>query len=572
MSDTRQHFQKLLGDATSQLSAEFMELSSLLRVASAPSAAVKKVDALFKHLMEWNRRQSNEANELFERIESLERSLERMTEAKRQFEVLYASGILFTSETEMRSLMEQAITTVVKELRADEGFIVLVNEKGETESVVGCNMDPDASPEAKEMSTTVIRETIARSAPTQVAPVDDRLAMQNSIIRLGITAALCVPLVAKEKVFGAVYLDRRSKEHPFSETDLVYLLSFAKQIVRGFEISLEITTLEKKLVAETVMHFSDLRKELKCDEIIGSSQKLFDLLKVASKIAPTDASVMLYGENGTGKDLLAHVLHRNSRRAAGPIVIINCGAIPNDLLESELFGYDSGAFTGAAKSKPGKLELADGGTLFLDEIGELSVNLQAKLLRVIQTKEIERLGSVQPRRIDLRIVTATNRNIPEMVASGTFREDLYYRLKVIELTVPALRERREDIAELSAFFVRKYAPTAPPLITEEAMGVLESYHYPGNIRELENIIQRAVVLMKGNTIEVSDLPPEIIEDERSIPVITGSRTLEEAETEFRRLYIKRVLRSAASKAEAAQLLGINRTHLYKLLSQLGLDA
>ncbi len=571
MSELRQKYQKLLGDAMSQLSTEFMELSTLLKSAGAAPDAVKKVDKLFKTLMELNRKQGSETNGLFDMIDKMERSLEQMTEAKRQFEVLYSSGILFSSETEMRALMETAVTTVVKELKADQGFIVLANEQGETESIVACNMDPDSHPAAKEMSTTVIRNTIAKSEPTHFPQFDQQFAQQQSVIRLGITAAMCVPLVLKQKVFGAVYLDRRNKDAPFVENDLVYLLSFARQIVRGFEISLEITGLEKKLLAETVMKFEDLRRELKCEEIIGSSKKLFDVLKVASKIAPTDASVILYGENGTGKDLLAHVIHRNSRRAGGPFITINCGAIPADLLESELFGYESGAFTGATRSKLGKIELAHGGTLFLDEIGELNVNLQAKLLRVIQTKEIERLGGIQSKKIDIRIVVATNRNIPDMVSAGSFREDLYYRLKVIELTMPPLRDRREDVAELSKYFIAKHSNGRSIPITGDAMNVLESYIYPGNVRELDNIIQRAVVLMKGEKIDTADLPPEIIEEERSEPIVAGGKTLEEAETEFRKLYILRVLRTAKSKSEAAQMLGVNRTHFYKLLAQLGID-
>ncbi|MEW5799276.1 MAG: sigma 54-interacting transcriptional regulator [Bacteroidota bacterium] len=571
MSELRQKYQKLLGDSMSKLSSEFMELTALLKSSQASAELSKKVDKLFKMLMESNRTLSGEANSLFDQIEKLEKTIEQVSEAKRQFEVLYSSGILFSSETEMKSLMEKAITTVVKELKADEGFIVLANDKGETESVVACNMDPEKNPDAKEMSTTVIRNTISKSKPTQFPDFDSTFAQQQSVIRLGITAAMCVPLVAKEKVFGAVYLDRRNKKHPFTENDLVYLLSFARQIVRGFEISLEITSLEKKLISETVMKFEDLRREFRCDEIIGSSKKLFEVLKVASKIAPTDAGVIILGENGTGKDLLAHVIHNNSRRSSGPFVTINCGAIPNDLLESELFGYESGAFTGATKSKPGKIELAHGGTLFLDEIGELSVNLQAKLLRVIQTKEIERLGGVQSKKIDIRIIVATNRNIVEMVSAGEFREDLYYRLKVIELTMPPLRDRREDIAELAKFFVKRFSHEKDIAIHPDAMNILESYHYSGNVRELENIIQRAVVLMKGETIEVADLPPEIIDEERSAPIVAGGKSLEEAETEFRKLYILRVLRQAKSKSEAAQMLGINRTHFHKLLAQLGIE-
>ncbi|MFA6539995.1 MAG: sigma 54-interacting transcriptional regulator [Bacteroidota bacterium] len=571
MSDIRQKYQKLLGESMSRLSSEFMELTTIVKSVQSSSELSKKIDRLFKLVMESNRTINAETTALIDQLEKTERTLEHMTEAKRQFEVLYSSGILFSSETEMKTLMEKAITTVVKELRADEGFIVLANERGETESIVACNMNPDENPEAKEMSSTVIRNTLTKSKPTQFPQFDNSYAQQQSIIRLGITAAMCVPLAAKEKVFGAVYLDRRNREHSFTESDLVYVLSFARQIVRGFEISIEISSLEKKLIGETVMKFEDLRNEFKCDEIIGSSRKLFEVLKVASKIAPTDAGVIILGENGTGKDLLAHVIHQNSRRAGAPFVTINCGAIPHDLLESELFGYESGAFTGATKSKPGKMEIAEGGTLFLDEIGELNINLQAKLLRVIQTKEIERLGSVQSKKIDVRILTATNRNISEMVAEGSFREDLYYRLKVIELTMPPLRERREDVAELAGYFVIKHSGGKEIPIASGAMNVLENYIYPGNVRELDNIIQRAVVLMKGNEIAVDDLPPEIVDEEKSTPNVAGGKTLEEAETEFRKLYILRVLRQAKSKSEAAQMLGINRTHFHRMLSQLGIE-
>jgi len=369
-----------------------------------------------------------------------------------------------------------------------------------------------------------------------------------------------------------VYLDRRNKERQFIESDLVFLLSFAKQIIHGLEVSLEITSLEKKLLAEASMKFEDLRKDFMCENIIGSSKKLFDLLKLVSKIAPTDASVVLLGENGTGKDLIAIALHQNSKRASKPFTVINCGAIPAELLESELFGYESGAFTGATKSKPGKLELANGGTVFFDEIGEMSVNLQAKLLRVIQTKELERLGSVQTKKVDIRILAATNRNIQDMISSGSFREDLYYRLKVFEITIPPLRERREDILELTEYFLKKFAGNNITYsISDEALEVLELYSWPGNVRELENIIQRAIVLAKTNIIQTSDLPPELLAQQSDEPMTKPGTNLQDAETEFRRWYILKTLRKAKSNTEAAQMLGINRTHFYKLLAQLDIQ-
>lgn len=237
-----------------------------------------------------------------------------------------------------------------------------------------------------------------------------------------------------------------------------------------------------------------------------------------------------------------------------------------------MFGYDAGAFTGATKSKPGRMETADGGTLFLDEIGELNSNLQAKLLRVLQNGEIERLGSVTPRKIDLRIIAATNQNIAGMIRAGKFREDLYYRLKVVEITTPPLRDRKEDIAELAEHFLKKHAQEhTPRQISDEAQEILENYSWPGNIRELENVILRAIVLAKSAKIEASDLPPELISAETPVPPIPPGKTLEEAEMEFRRRYILRTLRQTASKSEAAKVLGVNRTHFYRMLAQLGIE-
>jgi transcriptional regulator with GAF, ATPase, and Fis domain len=464
LPEIRQRIQKLLGENMSQVSSGFMELTSELKAMNVSATVLKKVDRLFKLLMEFNRTISGEMTALMDGQEQYDKHFAQLSEEKRRLEVLYTSGISFSSETEMRALMEKAIDTVIRELQADAGFIVLVSETGEPESVFARNMNPDEHPEAREMSRTVISNTLSQAKAVQVADAgtDDILSKRQSVIRLGIAAVLCVPLVAGTKVLGAVYLDRRHNKTPFVESDLTFLLSFGRQIVRGLEISFEISSLEKKLLDEASMKFDDLRKQFKCGEIIGSSRKLFEILKIASKISPTEAPVLILGENGTGKDLLARAIHQNSHRAVKPFVIINCGAIPADLLESELFGYESGAFTGATKPKPGKLELANGGTVFFDELGELSVNLQAKLLRVLQTKEIERLGSVQPMRIDVRFVAATNRNVADMIEQGTFREDLYYRLKVIELRMPELAERKEDIQELAEFFVRKYANNNEP--------------------------------------------------------------------------------------------------------------
>ncbi|MGQ9806386.1 MAG: sigma 54-interacting transcriptional regulator, partial [Chlorobiales bacterium] len=445
-------------------------------------------------------------------------------------------------------------------------------EHGEIQSVFSRNIEPEKHADVKEMSLSVIRSTIESSKPTaeQVKP-EMKLAQQNSIIRLGISAVLCVPLLRDEKVVGAVYLDRRNKENPFVAIDLSYLSAFADQIVRSLRVSDEIETLEKKLISTETTKMNDLRSIFKCEEIIGSSAALFEVLKIASRISATDATVLILGESGTGKELFAKAIHQNSRRKEKPFVAINCAAIPNDLLESELFGYEQGAFTGASKSKQGKIETAHTGTLFLDEIGEMPLALQAKLLRVLQEREFERLGSVKKQKLDIRLICATNRNLKDLVEQGKFRQDLYYRLKVVELVLPALRDRPEDIEDLAKHFLKKHMVNGIEIeLSNDALAALESYAWYGNVRELENVMLRCAVLTTGNVISKDDLPREITETLDSATPIQLGKTLADAEIEFRKMYLTKTLQKTPSITEAAKQLGINRTHFYKLLAQLGI--
>lgn len=248
--------------------------------------------------------------------------------------------------------------------------------------------------------------------------------------------------------------------------------------------------------------------------IIGESSTLADVFRVLAKVAPTDSTVLVTGESGTGKELLVRALHTMSLRTGKPFVPINCGAIPHELLESELFGHEKGAFTHAIRTKSGRFELADGGTLFLDEIGEMDISLQVKILRVLQEKEIERVGGSGPRKVDVRVVAATNRDLEKEVARGTFREDLYYRLNVIPLHLPALRDRNHDILLLAAYFLERFCQRRNrPVLTlsRDAARVLLAYPWPGNVRELENFMERLSILVDDATVEISDLPPKILD-------------------------------------------------------------
>lgn len=558
-------------EAITELSALFMELVSKVEDASTKEILRPFVDSLFKKWMQHNQAQTSTVNKLFQSCESSEKMLQFLKEEKRRLEALYTSGISFTAITELQPLLETAMRTIVKELSADAGFILLTDAKGQVTRSFAHNMELNEKSNAHQLSMSVVNETLKKSKPINMDGADDALYKAHSVINLGITSALCVPLLKAEQGLGVVYLDRRDIENAFNEADLIFLMSFARQIVQALDISNEISTLEEHLIEEANLKMSDIRKLFKSEGMIGNSNKLFELLKIAHKISPTNAPVVILGENGTGKEVLARAIHNNSRRAEKPFVAINCSAIPEDLLESELFGYESGAFTGAAKSKPGKFEHAQGGTIFLDEIGDMSMNLQAKLLRVLQTHEFERLGSVKTQKLDVRILAATNRKLSEQIKNGHFREDLYYRLKVVELTLPPLRERKEDIADLVQAFLKKHAQEGKVLgIAEEALLMLEGYEWPGNIRELENIILRGVVLAKSGSIQADELPQEILSHQNEMASAGFSSTLAKAEEEFRRLYVLKTLRNSSSKAEAAKKLGINRTHFYRILTQLNI--
>lgn len=262
------------------------------------------------------------------------------------------------------------------------------------------------------------------------------------------------------------------------------------------------------------MHAENVHMELNTSGIIGQSTSLAEVFKVLGKVAPTDSTVLVTGESGTGKELLVRALHANSRRADKPFVPINCGAIPKELLESELFGHEKGAFTHAIRSRPGRFEMADGGTIFLDEIGEMELSLQVKILRVLQEKEIERVGGTGSKKVDVRIVAATNRDLEAEVAAGRFREDLYYRLNVIPLHLPPLRQRGNDVLLLARHFLNHFCAKKdrhPMGLDETTRRILAAYAWPGNVRELENFMERLSILVDGDTVCMDDLPSKILD-------------------------------------------------------------
>ncbi len=335
---------------------------------------------------------------------------------------------------------------------------------------------------------------------------------------------------------------------------------------------------------------------LNLDGIIGNSPALREVFKVLEKVAPTDSTVLITGESGTGKELLVRALHKSSRRAGAPFIPINCGAIPRELLESELFGHEKGAFTHAIRSRPGRFELADGGTVFLDEIGEMDLSLQVKILRVLQEKEIERVGGTQIKKVDVRVVAATNRDLEHEVAAHRFREDLFYRLNVIPMHLPALRERVGDVLLLAEAFMRRFCGLKnrkPLAFKPEASDMLENYSWPGNVRELENLMERLSILCDNAQVATDDLPEKIWKDvgqvrERPAPAVFATPTgfcwpclkdmqekslgLKEFLDEIEERLLREALdRASGVKNQAAEFLGVKRTTLIEKLKKKKLD-
>ena len=346
-------------------------------------------------------------------------------------------------------------------------------------------------------------------------------------------------------------------------------------LTKPFDVAeLQLTVARALKVGNLIREVDYLRGELERDYdtsgIVGESRLMKNVLETVSRVAASDANVMVYGESGTGKELIARALHEQSNRGRNPFIQLSCAALPETLLESELFGYEKGAFTGAADSKPGRFELADSGTLFMDEIGDISLTVQVKLLRVLEQMSFERLGGSKTLRVDIRLIGATNRDLSSMVKEGEFREDLFYRLNVIPITLPPLRERRGDIKLLAQHFLSRFSTDKE--LSAESQKLLDDYHWPGNVRELRNTIERSTILSRGKIIGPDDLPEEIRQgvslSSNTIRLPAEGVALEKVERE---LITQALERTVGNRTKAAELLGISRHTLLYRIEKYGLD-
>ena len=423
-----------------------------------------------------------------------------------------------------------------------------------------------------ELDGTLSGRAFTTRLPVMISSSD--LSSDPCAMRTGLKSGCKIPLISHDHVLGVLGVGRLS-EDAFTEEDIDLLTAVGEQVAVAVENALayrQIDELKNKLQEEKLYLQEEIRSEYNFEEIIGTSPALKRALEDVQIVAPTDSTVLVFGETGTGKELIARALHNLSGRSSHPLVKVNCAAIPTGLLESEMFGHERGAFTGAVEQRKGRFELAHHGTIFLDEVEEIPLELQPKLLRVLQEQEFERLGSGKTIRVDVRVIAATNADLAQMVAEKKFRSDLYYRLNVFPIMLPPLRERAQDISLLVHFFAQRFAlqmkkpiKTIPP----DALAQLTAYSWPGNIRELQNLIERAVILSRGSVLEVP--LGEIKKPANEILVNHGGPvTLEALERE----HIIRTLREAGwvigGNAGAAVRLGLNRTTLNNRMRKLGI--
>lgn len=467
----------------------------------------------------------------------------------------------------LAALQQKVLEAVLEISPADRAAILLTEEGTEGfASVIG--WDRRFGPnQTIEVSRTILNQVMEENLAvlSNDVPSDETFREAESLLAPHVRAVLAVPLEIQDKLLGALYLDTSSQGARF-DPELLQLVTALGNVAA---LAIENAHHLERLGDEN----RRLQQELNIEHnMVGESQRMREVYQFVSRVAARESTVLIQGESGTGKELVARAIHGNSGRAKRPFVAINCAAIVDTLLESELFGHEKGAFTGAVAQKKGKLEVAEGGTVFLDEVGELAAPLQAKLLRVLQEREFERVGSTHPIKLNIRLITATNRDLNEASHGGTFRQDLYYRLNVVSIELPPLRERCEDIPLLAAYFTARYSEKVNRRvagISPKARACMLRYPWPGNVRELENAIERAVVLGSTELILPEDLPDSILEETASSgePVTALHDGVREAK---KKLIEQAIEQANGNYTEAAGILGVHPNHLFRLIRTLKL--
>lgn len=437
--------------------------------------------------------------------------------SKEEFEALYQFTEILNSSTHQESLIEDAIDIVINVINAERGLFVRYDEENNDFTIITARkISNENISDLHQFSSGILQKVIKEKRPLLYHDVqsDPHLSQFQSVHIQNIKSVIGVPIIRDGKIWGVIVADSQLDRREFTDENLIFLNFFSNLVALALDRLIKLEELEK----ENQILVNKLQATQEIPEMIGQSQVMRNLFQLIHKVARTDATVLIVGESGTGKEEAAKAIHRLSGRSERPFLAQFCGAIPDNLLESELFGYKKGAFTGANADKIGLIEAATGGTFFLDEIGDISTALQAKLLRVLENMEIIRLGDVKVKKVDVRIITATNKDLHELSKEGQFREDLFYRLNVFPIKIPPLRERRGDIPLLASHFIKKVSGKDIP-IHPTAVKKLENYYWPGNVRQLLNVIQRALILCDSDKILEEHI---ILEDSQEVEAFSGS--------------------------------------------------
>ncbi len=474
---------------------------------------------------------------------------------------LYEFSTRLMDIKDVSDLLKTLMDAVVDVTHADKGFLLLVRDE-QPEIAVARNLRQEDIPHGvRHLSDSIMHKVLTQKRPLIVSDAlhDEEFKSSESVMNLKLCSVMCAPLIAQGQMLGLLYVGNDNVVNLFEEKSLDVLTVFAGQAALILQNALLLDQLKSD--RDRLQERLDSKK---FGELVGSCPGLVEVYKKVEKVASTDISVLITGETGTGKELIAREIHNRSPRKGGPFVVVNCGAIPENLMESELFGHVRGAFTGAVATRQGKFQLADGGTLFLDEIGEMPVALQVKLLRSLQERVVVKVGDAKPERVDIRVVAATHRDLEERIRSGEFREDLYYRLNVVNLHLPPLRERGDDVIVIAKFLLAKYAEEYASKVkgfTPNALIAMRKYSWPGNVRQLENRIKKALVLCDRSLIgpEDLDLFPEALE-----PIMS----LSQAREDFQRRYILEVLeRNNGNRTKTARDLGVDPRTIFRYLER-----
>ncbi len=506
-----------------------------------------------------------------------EKKLERQV---KELSLLFDVSQLLDRSMDIRDVVGPVLEAVARHMGMMRGTLTLLNRQSDEIFIEAAHGLSDRQKQRGRYTPGegVTGKVIATGRPVVVPHISDEpLFLDRTGARKGLTRSdvsfVCVPIKIGNEVIGALSADRLFEEGVAFEEDVRLLSIIASMIAQAVKLRQSAQEERTRLVEENLRLQNQLKDRFKPSNIIGASKGMQAVYDLIAQVCGSETTVLIRGESGTGKELVANAIHYNSHRAGKPFIKVNCGALPENVVESELFGHEKGAFTGAIATRKGRFELADGGTIFLDEVGDLSPTTQIKLLRVLQEKEFERVGGTSTIKSDVRVIAATNRDLEELITRSVFRQDLYYRLNVFPIHIPPLRERRTDIPLLADYFAEKCGRVNhKPIrrISTPAIDMLMSYHWPGNVRELENCIERAVLLSEDNVIHGHHLPPTLQTAENSDTVQKGTLDAMLAGVE-RDMLVDALKAARGNKAKAARALGLTERVMGLRVAKHGID-